>query len=454
MSQEGGKSDRIDPVSGVKVSEYVADGSTTSQSGGLLEKAAEKGHWTQDAIISDEGGQNETRPAAGPVEAVKSVFLFGVIPLIVFRAILVYLPFGIDELTFPGTSVSLVMAMVFLASFAFVFWRLGLVTTTGLAVSGPGALAASLVAISYLLMLLMPLLLGVFLEGELSVGQIEYSEDGETVTVKILQTSMSDRELEAELVVLQSGSQVWSSTANVTIDSSDGEGEITIQVSDFYSSNALPNSPYTLKVTIDGKEYVRDMTYSQIIWTTSSVSPGGQWTGMEALSRDITGVDGIALGLVKEDPDRCSGDAQNCLVGVVMSGWAGLDTGSDKPIRMPFADFSVDAVLMEGNDVAIDYPTITVVNTLATWDSNGGLFGDGSGFWGEQGSEFALDGSVLDATFGHYVPKDEFDSAGDYGCYSFIITVSQGSETSLSDTSYYEYSTSNSNDIWASVSSC
>ena len=135
MSQEGGKSDRIDPVSGVKVSEYVADGSTTSQSGGLLEKAAEKGHWTQDAIISDEGGQNETRPAAGPVEAVKSVFLFGVIPLIVFRAILVYLPFGIDELTLPGTSFSLVMAMVFLSSFAFVFWRLGLVTTTGLAVS-------------------------------------------------------------------------------------------------------------------------------------------------------------------------------------------------------------------------------------------------------------------------------------------------------------------------------
>jgi len=175
---------------------------------------------------------------------------------------------------------------------------------------------------------------------------------------------------------------------------------------------------------------------------------------MEALSRDITGVDGIALGLVKEDPDRCSGDAQNCLVGVVMSGWAGLDTGADKPIKMPFANFSVEAVLMEGNDVAIAYPTITVVNTLATWDSNGGSFGDGTGWWGWQGSEFALDGSVLDATFGHYVPKDEFDSAGDYGCYSFTITVSQGSETSLSDTSYYEYSTSNSNDIWASVSSC
>ena len=448
MSQEGGKSDRIDPVSGVKVSEYVAEGSTTSQSGGLLEKAAEKGHWTQDAIISDEEGQNETRPAAGPVEAVKSVFLFGILPLIVFRAILVYLPFGIDELMVPGTSFSLIMGVVFLSSLAFVMWRLGLVSTTGLAVSGSGAVTASVVAVSYILMLLLPMILGVFLEGELSVGQIEYSEDGESISLDILQTTMSDRELEVGLVVLQSGSEVWQSTANVTIDSSDGEGTITIQVSEFYSSNALPDSPYTLQVTVDGEEHTRDLTYSTINWGTS------QWTGAEALTRDITGIDGIARGVVKEDPDRCSGDAQNCLVGVVMSGWAGLDTGAEYPARMPFADFTVEAVLMEGGDVAIDYPTITVVNTVATWDSNGGLFGSGSGYWGDYGSEFAMGGSVFDANFGKYVPKDEFDSAGDYGCYSFIITVSQDGENTLSDTSFYEYSTSNSNDIWASVSSC
>ena len=448
MSQEDSKSDRIDPVSGVKVSEYVETRTPANQSVGLLEKASEQSHWTQDAIISDEGGQNESQPAVGPVEALKAVFLFGIMPLIVFRVILVYLPFGIDEMMVPGTSFSLVMALLFISSFAFVFWRLGLVTTTGLAVSGPGALAASLVAISYLLMLLLPLVLGFVLEGELSVGQIEYSEDGETITVNILQTTLSDRELEAELVVLQSGDQVWSSTANVIIDSGDGEGEITIQVSEFYTSNALPNSPYSLKLTLDGKEYTRDLTYSTIQWDSS------QWTGADALTLDITGVDGIARGVVKEDPDRCSGDAENCLVGVVMSGWSGLDTGAEYPARMPFADFTVEAVLMEGNDVAIDYPTITVTNTVATWDSNGGLFGSGSGYWGDYGSEFAMGGSVFDANFGKYVPKDEFDSAGDYGCYSFTITVSQEGSNPLTDTSYYEYSTSNSNDIWASVSSC
>ena len=341
------------------------------------------------------------------------------------------------------------MAIVYFGSLGLVLWRLGFVTSTGLtASSGPGAVNASIVAASYLLMLLLPLILGVLLEGELSVGQIEYSEDGETITVNILQTTMSDRELDVGLAVLQSGNQVWNSTASVTIDSSDGGGEITIIVSEFYSSNALPNSPYTLKVSVDGKEFTRDLTYSTIQWEFS------QWTGADALSLDITGVDGIARGVVKEASNRCSGDAQNCLVGVVMSGWAGIDTGAEYPARMPFADFTVEAVLMEGNDIAIDYPTITVVNTVASWDSNSGLFGSGSGIWGDYGSEFAMEGSVFDANFGKYIPRDEFDSAGDYGCYSFIVTVTQEGSDPLSDTSYYEYSTSNSNDIWEAVSNC
>ena len=411
--------------------------------GGLLEKAAEQ---RPGPTLVAEPSAGVISNSVGPVEAVKTVALFGLLPILLFRAFLVYLP-G-DELTVPFTSISLMMVIVYFGSLGLVLWRLGFVTSTGLTASGPGAVNASIVAVSYLLMLLLPLILGVLLEGELSIGQIEYSEDGETITVNILQTTMSDRELDVGLVVLQSGNQVWNSTASVTIDSSDGGGEITIIVSEFYSSNALPNSPYTLKVSVDGKEFTRDLTYSTIQWEFS------QWTGADALSLDVTGVDGIARGVVKEDSNRCSGDAQNCLVGVVMSGWAGIDTGAEYPARIPFADFTVEAVLMEGNDIAIDYPTITVVNTVASWDSNSGLFGSGSGIWGDYGSEFAMEGSVFDANFGKYIPRDEFDSAGDYGCYSFIVTVTQEGSDPLSDTSYYEYSTSNSNDIWEAVSNC
>ena len=412
--------------------------------GGLLEKAAEQN--PSPTVISAE----HSTPKAGNVgvgEALKTVALFGIFPVLITRILLVYLP-G-DELTIPVIGTSLVMFVVFLSSLVVVLWRLGVfsISSSGFALSGTSAIASLVVAISYIMMLILPLILGALLEGELSVGQVEYSEDGDSITIKVLQNTISDRDMEASIVILQAGQQVWSSSANFSIDSGKGEGDITILVEDFYSTNALPDSPYTLELTIDGDSSTRDLTYSQITWDTT------QWTGADALSRDITGVDGLASGVVKEDPDRCSGDADNCLVGVVMSGWSGLDTGADKPARMPFADYTVEAVLMEGNDVAIAYPTISVSNTEASWDSKGGIFGTGSGTWGEYGSEFAMEGSVFDATFGKYVPRDEFDSAGDYGCYSFTVTVTQG-ESQISDTSYYDYSTSNSNDIWEAVSVC
>ena len=451
MGQEDGKSDRIDPITGAKIGEYADEVAPSSKSAGLLEKAAEQSQTpTPVAIISEDPGKEEEGPipdAAGLVESLKTVALFGILPVFLARVLLVYLP-G-DELTIPVIGTSLVMSFVFLLSLSVVTWRLRVfsISSSGFAVTGTSAVAASVVAISYIMMLILPLIPGALLEGELSVGQVEYSDDGESITIKVLQNTISDKDMEASIVIFQAGQQVWSTTANFSIDSGKGEGEITILVDDFYSTNALPDSPYTLELTIDGDSSTRDLTYSQITWDTN------QWTGADALSRDITGVEGLASGVVKQDPDRCSGDADNCLVGVVMSGWSGLDTGADKPARMPFADYTVEAVLMEGNDVAISYPTISVSNTEASWDSEGGVYGTGSGTWGEVGSQFAMEGSVFDATFGKYVPRDEFDSAGDYGCYSFTVTVTQG-ESQISDISYYDYSTSNSNDIWEPVSVC
>ena len=451
MGQEDGKSDRIDPITGSKIGEYADEVAPSSKSAGLLEKAAEQSQTpTPVAIITEDPAKEEKGPipeAAGLVESLKTVALFGILPVFLARVLLVYLP-G-DELTIPVIGTSLVMSFVFLLSLSVVTWRLRVfsISSSGFALTGTSAIAASVVAISYIMMLILPLIPGALLEGELSVGQVEYSDDGETITIKVLQNTISDKDMEASIVIFQAGQQVWSSTANFSIDSGKGEGEITILVDDFYSTNALPDSPYTLELTIDGDSSTRDLTYSQITWDTN------QWTGADALSRDITGVEGLASGVVKQDPDRCSGDADNCLVGVVMSGWSGLDTGADKPARMPFADYTVEAVLMEGNDVAISYPTISVSNTEASWDSEGGVYGTGSGTWGEVGSQFAMEGSVFDATFGKYVPRDEFDSAGDYGCYSFTVTVTQG-ESQISDTSYYDYSTSNSNDIWEAVSVC
>ena len=390
--------------------------------GGLLEKASDQP--APSAVVAD---VVETPSGnVGVMAGARDVILFGMVPLALFRWFEVYLDF-----------IPFLMPSVIIVTFGLVCWRLGAVS---ISFNGPkvNAAIAGVVVGIYSVMLLVPLVMGMILEGNLSVGEVEFSDDGEEITVKLRQNTISSKDVEASVSVLQSGQEVWSSSVTVSIDKSDGRGDygsFVIQVSEFYSSNALPNSPYTLSVTVDGSEMSRDLDSN-------------------TLSRTITGVEGSTSGVVKRDSDRCSGDAENCLVGVVLTGWAGLEVGTDKPSGMPFADFTAEAVLMEGNDVAISYPTVTVVNSDATWDSNNGVFGTGFGKWGDFGSNFGLDGSVDDASYGKYITKEEFESAGDYGCYSFTITVTQEGSEPMSHTSFYDYSTSNSNDIWASVSSC
>ncbi len=125
MGQEDGKSDRIDPVTGAKVGEYVEEVVTASKSGGLLGKAAEQSQaQTPVAVVLEEPDKEEgpIPEAAGLVEALKVVALFGILPVFLARILLVYLP-G-DELTIPLIGSSLVMSFVFLFSLSVVMWRL------------------------------------------------------------------------------------------------------------------------------------------------------------------------------------------------------------------------------------------------------------------------------------------------------------------------------------------
>ena len=103
MGQEDGRADRIDPITGAKVGEYVDEVVLASKSAGLLEKAAEQSQTpTPVTIIPEDTGKEEEGPipeAAGLVEALKTVALFGILPVFLTRILLVYLP-G-DELTIP-----------------------------------------------------------------------------------------------------------------------------------------------------------------------------------------------------------------------------------------------------------------------------------------------------------------------------------------------------------------
>ena len=418
--------------------------------GGLLERAVDQQNQTNlslEAEIADSPDPDDGGP--GILEALKAVLLFGLIPIILFR--------GFDTVLFifTGFGIQVLSPIVYILSFGAIIWRIGLISPSGLNLSGASAGVTSVIAGFFALILVsqfvLGAILGAVLEGELTVGEVEFSEDGESLSVKLRQNTISDKDVGVSIKVLYSGDLVLSENIEVSIDKSDGlgdYGEFTIPVSQFYSGNALPNSPYSIEITVDGQVFSRDLASSLVQW------PGVQWNGAEVLSRDITTFGGDSLGVVKNDPDRCSGDSENCLVGVIISGWAGLDVGSESPARAPFANFTFDAVLMEGNDIAVSYPSISVVNSQASWDSNGGEFGTGSAPWGLEGTEFPLEGSILDPNYGKYIPRDEFDSAGDYGCYTLTVTIEQIGHAPQTQSSYYEYSSSNSNDIWSSVSSC
>ena len=74
---------------------------------------------------------------------------------------------------------------------------------------------------------------------------------------------------------------------------------------------------------------------------------------------------------------------------------------------------------------AISYPTVTVINGDATWDSMNGEYGSGSAIVGDFGSEIVLDGSVEDIAINmQFIPREDWEES-DFG-YEFTVSITQG----------------------------
>ena len=312
-------------------------------------------------------------------------------------------------------------------------------------------MGALIVVGAYLVLLGFPLILGTVLQGEMSMGEIEFSDDGDTMEVKIRQNSLTSPSIDADVSIEQSGIVVWSGTKSFSISKSDGKGDygsISFSVSDFYTDNALPSSPYTIQITAGS---------TVMSATLDSAS----------LSRTINGVQGSTSGAISTNSDNCEGNKNSCLVGVALTAWAGLETlGGLPPAGLVEADYTLNARMEYSGSSVVTYPTVTVVNGQASWNSNSGEFGTGSAMVGSEGSQLPLAGSVQDAALNTlYIPKEDWQES-DYGCYHFIIEVTQISPWSdggvVSHSSFYEYSEEGADDegnpatdeAWTVVSSC
>ena len=307
--------------------------------------------------------------------------------------------------------------------------------------------AASLVTASFLLVSALPVVFIAIMGGDLSLDVLEYEENGEEITLTLRKNGLGSDSFEAALSIDRQGSVIWSDIVPFNIDKNDGRGDyalISVNVDDFYNGNAFtgnseqPEIPYTLSISVDEFNWERTLDSS-------------------FLTRNITGSGGYVAGVFTDDSDACQDKGENCLVGVTLMGWAGLASGSTIPTNLQFASYTVDAVLIEEGDVAISYPTITVEKSIASWSSSQGKFGSGSAIFGEINSEIRFEGSEIDPDSGglSYIPLEHFDSAGDYGCYTFTVEVRPSdSEGVVSSTTYYDYSNSNAQDIWKQESSC
>lgn len=402
--------------------------------GGLLEKISEQQPEILDVEISTESSEGTSNIGSSrvPITVFASSVLFLVYYAMQFGIFLDY-----------DWKISLFLLSL---SFAILWFGFDLGIPIGANSENFRKLAASLVIASFLAAAALPVIVVGILGGDLSLDVLEYDEDGEEITLTLRKNGLGTDVFEAQLSIEHQEVVVWEDSTSFEINQNDARGDfakISISVNDFYSGNSLtgdlqePVRPYTLSISVEGNSD----------WTRT-LDPS-------FLTRNVTGSGSYVDGIIKSDSEACQDKGENCLVGVVLTGWAGLSTATTIPSNLQFASYSVNAVLMEGNEVAVSYPAISVENTDATWSSSQGKFGSGSAKFGEENSEIRFEGSETHFGGRTYIPLDHFDSAGDYGCYSFTVEVTpSGSEGIISSTTFYDYSNSNGQDIWKQESSC
>ena len=306
--------------------------------------------------------------------------------------------------------------------------------------------------VSYLLLAASPFIASSVSSSSITIAESELSDDSKDIMLKIRGSGgfFSPDITTADVTVNFDGNEVYSVAKNFSIDREDGfgkYGELSLTISDFYVSNPINNKDYEINVETEE---------SSDSFTLES----------SHLMRTITDVDSEAIGYMGTGSD-CDDDTSDCVIGIILTSWIGLESMTSRPGGMPYADYTVSATLKEGSETAIQYPTITVTNGLASWDDSNDVYGSGSSYVGEYGSELKLDGSESAPEFDRlFFPTDDFLSSGDFGCYTFEVEVSQdapwGASNQNSITHYQYEQTGEYNEqqkkyyaeSWSVVSSC
>ena len=307
------------------------------------------------------------------------------------------------------------------------------------------------ISVTILLLLASPFISSSLFSSSLTITDSDLSSDAETITLTIRESGgfFGGSSGDADVSITYGGETVWESVMPLSINLNDANGKygrLALPIDEFYSGNAATDSRYI--VTVDSGSS-----------SDSFILNSGH------LERTVDTTQNLAVGAMGQGND-CSGNKDSCVIGVGLKAWVGLQTNvGNPPATLPHANFELTATLSKDGVTAISYPTVTVINGDATWDSMNGVYGSGSAVVGDFGSEIVLDGSVEDIAINmQFIPREDWEES-DFGCYEFTVSATQGppwgDRTAHVSTTYYELAEfgggddgSDTDESWTQVSSC
>jgi len=391
----GGLLDRVEEDE--QVEEVIEEVISASTDAGLLSR--------------EKSGSEDSSTEITMTDSLKMIGLVMIIPYFLIMWFDVYFPF----------SMSSYLWLIIIATAGIVWWQLDI--GNPLESGGVKMTSSVLVVVVTFLLILPPLLLGNVLIGTMSFGGLDYEDDGSALEVTIRQNGGSGS-YDAIVAITYGSASVYSGTHAFTVDQTDGYGKhgtFSIDTSAFYSGNALGDS---------GQDYMMTVSVGDLEWERT--------LDANFLTRTITGAETGVSNVMSsncEDPN-----IERCLVGVGLSVSSGLSSAAS-PVAMPLANYNLTATMSGPGGTAISYPVVEVVRSSATWDSDGGAFGNGAAIVGDWGSQLQLQGSEEQEGLS-IILKDDWQSS-DYGCYTLTVSITQdsfwGTET-VTASSEYTYS--------------
>ena len=120
--------------------------------------------------------------------------------------------------------------------------------------SGLGKQKTVVLVVCYLLMAGVPYIAGMTFSESITISESELSDDSSEITLTIRGSSPASN---ADVSISYDGSIVYEETVAFSIDRSDGigdYGELSLQVSDWYSGNSDSNKDYTVTVSAGSSE--------------------------------------------------------------------------------------------------------------------------------------------------------------------------------------------------------